>query len=309
MKVLVFSHGSDIDGMGSIIISKLYFEEVDFYYSEIHNLDEQILNEINNKNIYKYDYIFVTDLTPKNETLDIILNDKELIDKFKVIDHHRTNYNRASTYPFVHITIEDEEGPTSATNLFYKYLIKKGLIKEKDIIKEYCELTRLEDTWKWKEQNNNLAHNLSHLFNILGRDNYLETIINKLKNNNNFYLTKEEELLVNNKINDIEKHINNYLKIMKEIELNNHKGVIVIIDYEYRNEFPEYLRDNNYDYEFAMMVCFDHNSISFRNVQNCNVREIAESFGGGGHDKAASCYINEKIDKVYDILLERKENI
>ncbi len=309
MKVLVFSHGSDIDGMGSIIISKLYFEEVDFYYSEIHNLDEQIINEINNKNIYKYDYVFVTDLTPKNETLDIIQNDKKLIDKFRVIDHHRTNYNRASTYPFVHITIEDEEGPTSATNLFYKYLIKKDLIEGKDIVKEYCELTRLEDTWKWKEQNNNLAHNLSHLYNILGRDNYVEAIINKLKNNNNFYLTKEEDLLVNNKINDIEKHINKYLNIMKEIELNNHKGVIVIIDYEYRNEFPEYLRENNYDYEFAMMVCFDHNSISFRNVHNCNVREIAETFGGGGHDKAASCYINEKIDKVYDILLERKDNV
>ena len=92
---------------------------------------------------------------------------------------------------------------------------------------------------------------------------------------------------------------------MKEIELNNHKGVIVIIDYEYRNEIPEYLRDNNYPYEFAMMVCFDHNSISFRNVKNCNVREIAETFGGGGHDKAAACYIDEKLDKIYDILLEK----
>ena len=125
MKVLVFSHGSDIDGMGSIIISKLYFEEVDFYFSEIHNLDKQIINEINNKNIYKYDYVFVTDLTPKNETLDVIQNDKKLINKFRVIDHHRTNYNRANSYSFVHITIEDEDGPTSATSLFYKYLIKK----------------------------------------------------------------------------------------------------------------------------------------------------------------------------------------
>ena len=38
MKVLVFSHGSDIDGMGSIIISKLFFKEVDFYYSEINKI-------------------------------------------------------------------------------------------------------------------------------------------------------------------------------------------------------------------------------------------------------------------------------
>ena len=305
MKVLVFSHGSDIDGMGSIILSKLYFKEVDFYYSEIHNLDEQIINEINNKNIYKYDYVFVTDLTPKNKTLDIIKEDKKLRDRFRVIDHHKTNYLRANNYPFVHITIEDEEGPTSATNLFYKYLIKEKLIKGKEIVKDYCELTRLEDTWKWKEENNELAHNLAHLFNVLGRDNYIETMINKLKNDSNFSLNNEENILINNKIKEINKHLKNYISIMKEIELNNHKGVIVIIDYEYRNEFPEYLRENNYEYEFAMMVCFDHNSISFRNIKNCNVREIAELFGGGGHDKAAACYINEKLDKIYDILLEQ----
>ena len=304
MKVLVFSHGSDIDGMGSIIISKLSFDKVDYHFSEIHNLDEQILEEINNKNIYNYDLVFITDLTPKNETLNIIEKDDELLNKLVVIDHHQTNYNRASNYNFVNIVVSNDKGQTSATSLFYEYLINNNLIQENKIIEYYSELTRLEDTWTWKKENNQLAHNLSHLFNILGRDKYIEIMLTKLKEKE-FKLNSTEELLIDSKINDINKHIEEYLKYKKDIILNNHKGVLVIIDYEYRNDLPEYLRENNYDYEFAMMVCFNHNSISFRSINNCNVREIAETFGGGGHDKASACYLNEKLDKIYDIILEK----
>lgn len=304
MKVLLFSHGSDIDGMGSIIISKFSFDQVDYHYSEISNLDELILNEINTKNIYNYDLIFVTDLTPKNKTLNLIEQDKELVKKLVVIDHHKTNYNRANNYSFVNIIINNDKGQTCATSLFYEYLVNNNLIKENNNIEYYSELTRLEDTWTWKKENNQLAHNLSHLFNILGRDKYIEIMINKLKEKE-IKLNSTEELLIESKINDINKHIEDYLKYKKDIILNNHKGILVIIDYEYRNDLPEYLRDNNYDYEFAMMVCFNHNSISFRSINNCNVREIAETFGGGGHDKASACYINEKLEKIYNILLEK----
>ena len=305
MKILLFSHGSDIDGMGSIIISNVFFDEVNYKYAEIHNLDELILSEIDNNSIYDYDMVFVTDLTPKNETLDIIEKNNKLKDKFIVIDHHQTNYNRASSYSFVNISIRNEIGMCSATSLFYDYLVNNKYIEDKEIVREYAELTRLEDTWEWKKNNNNLAHNLAHLFNLLGRDKYVELMINKLKNNKQFKLDPNEEILIDVKIKDIDKHIDSYLKIMKDITINNHKGVLVIIDYQYRNDFPEYLRDNGYDYEFAMMACFDHNSISFRSINNCNVREIAEEYGGGGHDRASACYLNEKIDKIYDILLEK----
>ena len=284
MKVLLFSHGSDIDGMGSIILSNLAFEKVDYHFSEINTLDEQILEEINSNNIYNYDQIFVTDLTPKNETLDIIENDNlQLL--FMIILH----YNRASNYSFVHITIENDKGQTSATSLFYEYLVNNKLLKENKVIEYYAELTRLEDTWTWIN-NNDLAHDLAILFNILGRDKYVEVMINKLKEQE-FVLDEKEKVLIEYKKKDIIKHIKEYTKYMKEITINNHKGVIVIIDYE--------------DIEFAMMVCFNHNSISFRTVNNCNVREIAETFGGGGHDKASACYINEKLDKVYEVLLEK----
>lgn len=306
MKILVFSHGSDIDGMGSIIISKVYFDDVDYYYCEMSDIDELIKNSINSKEIYKYDMIFVTDLCPTNETLDMINNDSKLVSRFTVIDHHKTRLNKVGNYDFVHIDIENDKGMCSATSLFYDYLLKNHFIKEKESVEVYSELTRLEDTWEWKKNNNILAHNLSHLFNIVGRDEYVKLMSDKLKYNKKFSLNKEENYLIDNKLREIDMVLKSYISSIKEIEINNRKGALVVIDYQYRNEFPEYLERNNYDYDFAMMVCFNHNSISFRSITDCNVRKMAELYGGGGHDRAASCFLDKiKKDKIYEIILKR----
>lgn len=47
-----------------------------------------------------------------------------------------------------------------------------------------------------------------------------------------------------------------------------------------------------------MMVSLDYGTISYRNIkENVNVRLIAESLGGKGHDKAASSPISETQKK------------
>ncbi len=305
MKVLVFSHGSDIDGMGSIIISKTYFDEVKYYFCEMSDLDKTILDSIDSEEIYQYDEVFVTDLTPNNQTLEMIKQDKNLKNKFIVIDHHKTRLNQVGDYEFVHITIHDEKGMCCATSLFYDYLCKNHLISPKASIEYYSELTRLEDTWEWKKKNNLLAHNLSHLYNLLGREEYISRMTKKLKSDDSFSLTSEEELLIQSKLLEIERAMQSYISCIKEIEQNQKKGALVIMDYQYRNEFPEYLERNHYDYDFAMMICFNHHSVSLRSITDCNVRKIAEQYGGGGHDKASSFNIEEKEEEVYQLILKR----
>lgn len=307
MKVLLFSHGSDIDGMGSIIISKTYFDEVKYYYCEMSNIDDTIKNSIETKEIDDYDLVFVTDLCPNNNTLEIINNREDLKEKFQVIDHHKTRLNSVDDFDFVSITIEDEKGQCSATSLFYEYLVLNNIIEEKEIVKTYSELTRLEDTWEWKKTNNPLAHHLSHLFNILGRDEYVRVMTNKLQSQEKFQLTYEEQILIDCKIKEMDKVMKSYASCIKDIEIDALKGAFVIIDYQYRNEFPEYLERIKSSYDFAMMVCFNHHSISFRSITDCNVRVIAEQYGGGGHDKAASCNLGEKEEEIYKILLKRNQ--
>ena len=51
-------------------------------------------------------------------------------------------------------------------------------------------------------------------------------------------------------------------------------------------------------------------NVSFRSKDGINVREIAESFGGGGHTAASGCVINEELDVTRTKLLERvRKNI
>ena len=304
MKVLLFTHGSDIDGMGSIIISKNFFDDVNYHFCERNDLDNQIINSIETKEIYQYDVVFVTDLCPSNELLNQIVNDKKISSKFIVIDHHKTCLNMVEDFPFVHITIEDGKGQCCATSLFYEYLLRNYQLEKKEILDTYSELTRQEDTWEWKKNNNILAHNLSHLYNIIGRDKYIEEMVSKLKNNKKFFLTDQEIILIDSKLSEIDRAMNNYTTCIKDIEYKDKKGALVFIEYQYRNELPEYLKNHHYNYDFAMMVCMDHHSISFRSINDCNVREIAEEYGGGGHDKAAACNLREKEELIYEIILK-----
>jgi len=52
MKVLIFSHKSDIDGMGSAVLSKLAFKDVEYVLCETVNVQTEVEKDYNNKKIY-----------------------------------------------------------------------------------------------------------------------------------------------------------------------------------------------------------------------------------------------------------------
>ena len=43
MRILLFTHKSDIDGLGNVVLAKLAFEEVDYVLTETYNLQTEIL--------------------------------------------------------------------------------------------------------------------------------------------------------------------------------------------------------------------------------------------------------------------------
>ena len=89
MKVIIFSHESDIDGMGSIILGKLSFPNIDYVLaSNPESLEIKFREYINNKQLYNYDKIYITDLALYNPSLDMVYNDELLSNKVKVFDHH-----------------------------------------------------------------------------------------------------------------------------------------------------------------------------------------------------------------------------
>ena len=303
MKVLLFTHKSDIDGMGNAVLAKLAFEDVDYVLCETFNLQNEISRFYSDSSIYNYDAIFVTDLWLEEPMLTRVANDKQLKNKFFVFDHHKSalegNFNK---YTFTTIRILDEKGLCSGTSLFYEYLVSNNLISSNNkAIQEFSELTRKYDTWEWKTKyNDEMPHELSLLFDSVGCDGYIELMYQKLSKEsiNEFIFNEVERMLIKNKIKQVQEKLSNYGKKVYYEEIFGLKAGIVFINYEYRNDLAEYFRQNNFDMDFAMLIALDYGTISYRSIKDdVNVRLIAEAMGGKGHDKAAGSSISEEQKK------------
>ena len=104
MKILLFTHKNDIDGIGNVILSKLAFENSDYVLCGTFDLQQKVKDYISNKKIYEYDKIFITDLCLDEELLSVINKDQKLKNKIQIIDHHKTYDNEKYTkYSFVKI--------------------------------------------------------------------------------------------------------------------------------------------------------------------------------------------------------------
>ncbi len=129
MKVLLFTHEDDIDGMGSIVIGKIAFSDFDYIPCKTFEVNEKVEKTINNGTIYNYDMIFVTDICIKEPLLSSINQDGRLKEKILVLDHHKSEIEEGNNkYSFVRISVANEFGKVSGTSLFYDYLRLNNLI-------------------------------------------------------------------------------------------------------------------------------------------------------------------------------------
>lgn len=309
-KILIFSHLSDIDGMGGVVLAKLAFGDVDFVLCETFNLLDKIKEKIADQSIYEYDQIFITDMWLEDP--EVIWQDPKLKDKVLVFDHHESSLAilENKTYDFITIRIKDELGRCSGTSLFYQYLVNNNLLQPHASINTFVELTRLYDTWEWVTvKNEPMARNLTTLFNAVGANVYIDLMFDKLDVRPNEFTFSDLELsLINNKNKQIKDKLQSYAKNIIYRNVLGLKAGIVFIDYEYRNDFAQYLRDNQFPMDFVMMISMDNGTISYRYVTaGIKVLPIAEHFGGKGHDYAASSPISHETKKdIINIICKRK---
>lgn len=314
MKVLLFTHKNDIDGMGNVVLAKLAFSSpVDYELCGTFDLTEAMEKHFKDGSIYDYDHIYVTDLCPEESILSRIAEDENLKGKVQVLDHHKTFADPKYTkYPFVHVQLSDENGQCCGTSLFYKYLVDNGLLYagDKDI-KEFVELTRQHDTWEWKNiYNNEKSRELATLFDIVGCEAYIDLMMEKFKQEqDSFEFNSLESTLINNRLAQIPEIMQEYVENIHCQEILGMKAGIFFIDYVHRNELGEYLRENNFDIDFAMMVSLDRGVVSYRSVKDgVHVRPVAEYFGGKGHEKAATNPITEEMQNEILKVLTKANN-
>ena len=297
MPIKIFSHQADPDGLGCIILCKKCFDEVDYTLCKnVTDLDYKLNKFINNNEEEDYEKIFITDLCPSISLLDKILNNEKLKSKVIIIDHHVSNLEKTKekNYPFVNINLDG-----CATSLFYDYLKKNwALIFPDKTLKEFVELTKLHDTWKWKEVNNLDAYHLETLLHKLGTIGYLNHFVDKLDFvSRHFKYTDEEEKWIKDQLEEEQKYLDNLLKRVIYKKIDQIKYGIVYGLYDYRNSLSDKL-SNNKSCDVLIFMAVDNETVSFRSINNnIEVKSIAENFNGYGHEYAASCNLNPENEK------------
>ncbi len=302
MKRLIFTHVADIDGMGGAILSKLAFNNIDIIFCKNpSDLNSKLSENYDNSNLYNYDLIYISDLSPSRELLEKLLNDSKLSNKIYLFDHHETAFNAGlNDFSNCTVRVRKDDKTSCATQIYYEFLINNKFLEQSSILDQFVELVRLEDTYEYKKYNREDAHDLAILFNSIGKDEFIDRMINKIKNNINFYFDDYELEKINNKKEITIKEVEGFLKYLKIITIEGFRVGICFIKYEYRNEVCEYLINNNSDLDCIAMFAFENNQISLRSLRdNSSARIIAEKYGGGGHDNAAAIGLSDDLkDKI-----------
>ena len=305
MKVLLFTHSQDIDGMGCAVLAKKAFGDYTLVPTKTFEITKNVENYIKSKKIYDFDKIYVTDLCIKEPVLKFIDNDEILKNRLLVLDHHKTEIEEGNNkYDFVNIIVQKNGRKESGTSLFYNYLIQNNYLQRSNILDELVEWTRQYDVWDWESKNNINARNLHVLFEVLGYDAYLKIINDKVDKLNSIVFNNYEKEVIDKFNKEMEKDILNILNDMKCVDLsidgNIFKVGFVKCPYKYRNDMNKFIKKNNvYNIDAVGMIMTDIETVSYRQVKDVDVSIISKYFGGKGHRGAGSnLQENEKFKMV-----------
>ncbi|MDI2588405.1 oligoribonuclease [Psychrobacillus sp. NEAU-3TGS] len=293
----LLSH-NDLDGVGCGILAKLAFgKQMWVRYNSIGSLNREI--EFFLENDHPETFLFITDLSPNQD------NEKKLHEfyqkkgKVQLIDHHKTAIH-FNEYEWGFVLVEDEEGKlTSATSLFYQYLVEHNFLEEKDAITEFVELVRQYDTWEWEKNENHQAHSLNSLFYLVSIEDFEEKMIDRLLTSEHFDFDEFEKKMLDMEEDKIERYIR---RKKREIVQSNAGDYIAGIVYaeSYHSELGNELGKEYPHVDYIAILNMGGKRISLRTIHDhIDVSEIAGYFGGGGHQKASGCSLTDEAYKQF----------
>lgn len=284
MNAFLFSHIADIDGITPIILSKLAFKNVTYKLLD-NPIDSEFLTVVNNTDFSNYDYIFMTDLCISEDTLSKL--DSNFLKKFKIFDHHIGNVNM-NKYDFITIIDSKECG----TSLYYNYLCSNfnNDYLSKDITKHIVEHVRRCDTWDFS-----LGYDstLVDIFNVLGRDYYIDYLYNMILNSTEFKIDDKLKFLFEVEEKRKNEYIKEKEKSMIKCNINNYKVGVVFAE-EYRSLLGNTLSKNHKELDFIIIININR-SVSYRTVKDINLSDFASIYGGKGHPKAAGSPLPDNL--------------
>jgi len=293
MKVFLFSHIADCDGITPVILSKLAFEQVDYKLLD-NPIDKDFLEFVSNNDFSSYDYIYMTDICISEDTIKKL--DSDFINKFRVFDHHIAN-TYMNKYDFIEV-VDKDDIKQSGTSLFYRYLCKEfeNELLNKNSVKDIVEIVRKADTFSWDEnEERNFA--LTDFLYIMGIDKYIDYFYNFILNNNEFYLEEKYRFLFEIESIRKENYIEEKEKQIIKCFIKPYNVGIVFAE-SYRSILGDELAKRNKDLDFIIIINISR-SVSYRGIkEDINLSDFATIYGGKGHKYASGSPLPSNLKEV-----------
>ena len=288
---------NDLDGVGCGILARLAFEDrVKVRYNSIGSLNREIESFLEEDSDT---FLFITDMSPNEE------NEKKLQERFaskgmvQLIDHHKTA-EHLNEYEWGFVLSIDEEGKgTSATSLFYDYLIRHEFLQPTEGLTDFVELIRQYDTWEWEKNENERAHRLNSLLYLTSIDEFEERMVERLQGGERFTFDEFEEKVLGMEYDKMERYLRRKKREVTQTEVSGQLAGVVFAE-SYLSELGSELGKEFAHLDYIAIMNMGGRRISFRTIHDdVDVSEIAAKHGGGGHAKAAGCSLTEEAYKEY----------
>lgn len=310
-KIKIFSH-TDLDGIGCAVLAYLAFgeENVDVEYCDYKDVDEKVLKFFEN-DFSMYERIFITDISVSDGVARFITENVRWRDRFYLFDHHATALD-LNDYEWCNVRVKDKGGvKTSGTMMFYRYLKNEGYFDDKynerirNNIARFAEVVRDYDTWRWKEEidltyDGVICKQLNDLFHMYGREKFIEwALYNIIELDYVPYFLEKDRTLLENKQKDIDIYISRKDKQLMTVKDNFGYTCGVVFAERYFSELGNKLSELHPELDYIAMVDIGFGGVSYRTVKDGIDLggEIAHSYGGGGHRKAAGSTFDPDIAK------------
>lgn len=298
---LVHFSDKDLDGESCFILSRLAFpsREMDLRGVTPYTVNQEVQRFLDEE-LSREMEVVITDVSVNEEVAALIQKKVKQGHFLRLIDHHPTALPLASSYDWANVIIEDSGKKTSATSLYYSYLVDQGLLAPSDVLSDYVELVRSFDTWDWDSSGNMRANQLNLLFYMVERDVFVQDVISRLRGDgpdqDQFVFNEVESVLIYTEEKRMDEFEQKKLKQMKhvEVEIDLAKTrtfqVGVVFLEQYHSTTGNFLCKNDEQIDFVAMLDPGKGRISFRTIRDdVDLAVIAQHYGGGGHPKASGC--------------------
>lgn len=292
---------TDLDGISCAILAKLAWkDQVDVTFCALPSDVTNSLLKLYKEEAWKrYNLIFVTDLS---FDASIVKECPKFKNVLRLFDHHQTSVEPFKPYvkwATVLVTLDGRN--TCGTELFYRYLRKKGLVGNRDY---YVELVRLYDTWDWVKTTSKLPNHLSNLVFKLGLPYFYHTFTERLMYHDvtelNLFNQYERDILSyeeQRERTDVDSFLSQvYFCEVKTNDYFKHDTyrIGVIFNASYYSSLLGNEMCSKLGVDIALMVNLNRNRIEVRTARDdIDLGTIMRDlYNGGGHAKAAGGNIN-----------------